>query len=317
MKNTVVLDSMPDIFWEKTRQSGWDKYIKPASKSVIADAEIAIIRTRTKFGGQLFSKMPRLSLIIRAGSGYDNIDLQEAKKRQVRVCTTPEANKTAAYEHTLSLILALLKGHQIGKEAILHNKWKQTCSKNWEISDLQALIVGAGRIGSLIADTLLDWGAVVKIVDPYLSDVFVKQKRYKITNYQDGLKWCNLVTFHCPLSWETRDYFSLNSLDLLSQPIWIVNTARGFIVNELALKTGLERNKIRGVALDVFSREPWTHQDFTPFNNVYLTPHTGAYTDKAEKRLVSEIMKTWDDFCYKKILRNEVNYRFYNDKIER
>ena len=99
--------------------------------------EIVIIRTRTIFNRNLFDKFPKLKLIIRAGSGFDNIDILEAKKRNIEVCNTPEANVTAAAEHTIALILSLIKKLTVANNAIFSGHWKRNLSPNLEISELK------------------------------------------------------------------------------------------------------------------------------------------------------------------------------------
>jgi D-3-phosphoglycerate dehydrogenase len=304
---------MPEIFWDEIKNRRFDDFFFSINEIENNEVEVAIVRTKTLFNSSLMDSFPSLSLIIRAGSGYDNIDLIAARERNIRVCTTPGANTRSAFEHTISLILALLKRHQYGKKSIILRTWKSDIPRNWELSDLRALIVGAGRIGSLVADFLTGSGSQVKVSDPYISDSEVIEKKIELTDYNDGLKWCNLITYHCPLSWETRDYFNIDSLEILNNPVWLVNVARGSIVNEEALISGLENQLILGAALDVFDQEPWYNEALTGLSNVYLTPHTGSYTKSSNEKLVKEVIKTWSEFCDFDTLREEVDYRFYNN----
>ena len=313
MKKTIVLDPMPEDFWDKVIFQKWDRYIFPSHKISNEDVKIAVIRTKTLFTKTLMDSFPQLTLIIRAGSGYDNIDLLAAQKRNIRVCTTPRANTRAAYEHTVSLILALLKRHQSGKSSIIERGWKSNVPLNWELSDLKALIVGYGRIGSLVTDFLRQSDSQVKIVDPYLTGSETALKGIELIDHNNGLKWCNLISYHCPLSWETRDYFCEESFELINEPIWLVNAARGSIVNEKALLKGLQNGLISGAALDVFEHEPWYNEKLVGINNVYLTPHTGSFTERSKDRLISEVLKTWSEYCFNDHLPDEVDYRFFNN----
>jgi len=285
---------MPELFWQKIEDSNWQRYFVENKE----DAEIVIIRTKTKFNKNLFDEFPKLKVIIRAGSGIDNIDLNEAKNRNIIIYNTPNANTQAAFEHTLSFILALIKRHEISKMAVINNTWKTELSHNLEISDLRVLVVGVGRVGTKVAKTLHYLGASVKGVDPYLSKAEWQEKNIEKITYPDGLKWCNLLTFHCPLSAETHDYFSFRTLNLLQNPIWIVNTARGAIVNENTILEGLKNEKLLGVALDVFEKEPWNSQDFAKLQNVILSPHSGSFTQKAKMRLSVETLKIWAKFVF-------------------
>ncbi|HHE38738.1 MAG TPA: hypothetical protein ENL20_09225 [Candidatus Cloacimonetes bacterium] len=308
---TLILEKMPDLFWEKIVKKKWDSYFITNKNFNKDNIEILIIRTQTVVDDKFMENYKNLKLIIRAGSGFDNIDILAAKKRNVVVCTTPEANALSAYEHTISFIFALIKNHQKSKKNILANKWKSGLSFNWEISDLKVLVVGVGRVGTKVAKTLKYLGAEVCGVDPYLSQIQWKDKYIKQVSYIDGLKWCNLLTYHCPLTRETRNYFSVHALKNITDPIWLVNTARGPIIEEKAIENGLNLGKILGFAADVFENEPWIIKNFGKNDNIFLTPHNGSYTIKAKNRLASETLKVWSGFVFERKIFSEINYDFY------
>ncbi len=289
---TLVIDPLADSFWELVESKKLGKYFT-AGNFPDQQIESVIIKTFTKVDEEFLNRFPKLRMIIRAGTGYDNIDLAAAKKRNIIVCNTPQANVLPAVEHTISFIFALLKQHQTGKQNIIDRKWKEEHLFNREISDLKTLIVGVGRIGSRVASLLQQLGAEVYGVDPYLTRSQWQQRGVKDISYREGLAWCNLITYHCPLTSETRNYFSGESLRMLKQPVYIVNTARGGVVDEKAILHGIEQGKILGAGLDVFLQEPNPQLSFAEYNNVYLTPHTGAYTLKARQRLSEEIIRVW------------------------
>lgn len=291
---TLVLEDMPNLFWQKVNENNWLGHFTKDNSI----AEIVIIRTKTQFNKKLFIKYPNLKVIIRAGTGMDNIDMKEAKRRDITVLNTPEANALSAYEHTISFILALIKQHQKWKSNILSNNWKSGISKNWEISDLKILVIGVGRVGTRVAKTMQILGAEVLGVDPYLTNREWKEKKIEKITYQNGLKWCNLLTFHCPLNNETTDYFDLGTLDKLENPIWLINTARGKIINEKLLPKGLQDKMILGFGTDVFKEEPWKVKNYAKFKNVLVTPHVGAFTKKAKKRMTFEVLKVLRHFAF-------------------
>lgn len=308
---TLVLDPMPDLFWEEIRKKGWDSFFTESATSN-NDIEIIIIRTKTDFNKDKFAEFSHLRMIIRAGTGFDNIDIIEAKKKNVIVCNTPEANAFSAYEQTLSFIFALIKQHQICKDRVLKGNWKKDFMPNWEISDLKVLIVGVGRVGTRVADTLKYLGAKVKGVDPYLSISEWKQKNIESLIYKEGIKWCNLLSYHCPLTDETENYFDGKVLDTLKTPIWLVNTSRGKVVNESIVEKGILNGNIFGFASDVFSKEPWKVKKFANKLNVILSPHVGAYTKKAKIRLSLETLDVWSGYVNKHQINNEVDSRVYS-----
>ncbi|MEA2096283.1 MAG: NAD(P)-dependent oxidoreductase [Candidatus Cloacimonadota bacterium] len=306
---TLVMEPMPDLFWEEIRKKGWNSFFTDSVDSN-EKIEIIIIRTKTNFNKDRFVEFPNLKMIIRAGSGFDNIDIIEAKKRNVIVCNTPEANAFSAYEQTLSFIFALIKQHQICKDRVLKGNWKKDFMPNWEISDLRVLIIGVGRVGTRVADTLKYLGAQVKGVDPYLSISEWKQKNIESLIYKEGIEWCDLLTYHCPLTGETENYFNGKVLNTLINPIWLVNTSRGKVVNESVVEKGILNGDIIGFASDVFSKEPWKVKKFAKKLNVILSPHIGAYTKKAKIRLSLETLDVWSDYVNQHQISTEVGSRY-------
>jgi D-3-phosphoglycerate dehydrogenase len=248
-------------------------------------------------------------MIIRAGTGFDNIDVNYAENRNIHVCNTPDANAICAFEHTLSFILSMIKQHRIANENMTLGKWKADLNSNWEMSDLKALIVGVGRVGTRVANALKYFGARVKGVDPYLTDVDWQNKKVTSIIYKEGLKWCNLVSFHCPLNNETKNYFDDSVMDLTSNPIWLINTARGGIISLTSVKKGLENSKILGFATDVYSQEPSGELEISRFKNALLSPHIGSFTKKAKERLSQETLAVWKAFVFQNAILNPVQVR--------
>lgn len=311
---TLIFENFPDLFWKMVLENQWDQYFFDiARQDIRTDAEIALIRTNTLLDNRTIDSMPNLRMIIRAGSGYDNIAISYARGKGICVCTTPEANAIAAFEHTITLIMALLKSIYPSREAVITGTWKKTLNPNWEITDLRALIVGMGRIGTRVARFLISNGAAVKGVDPFLSRSEWQKRNIENTDYEKGLQWCNLISYHCPLTSATVDYFSSSALMVLANPVWLINTARGRIVNWQALKSGLDDGRILGAALDVYPQEPYTAEKFLRRDNVLLSPHSAAMTERAKKRMVEETLRVWADFVFKKQTLCEVNYNFYLD----
>ena len=304
---TLVIEPMPDFFWQKINENGWQDYFVTEKSR---DIEILIIRTKTKVDRTFLIGYPNLKAIIRAGTGFDNIDAIETEKRNIVVCNTPEANALAAAEHTISFIFALIKQHQIAKECVLNKSWKKTMDNCWELSDLKVLVVGVGRVGTRVAKMLQYHGAEVRGVDPYLDYKDWDKKKIESTTYLDGIHWCNMITYHCPLYKETEDYFNLKLVDEVSNSIWLINTSRGGIIDERAILYGLEKQKILGFAADVFSNEPWLGSSFSSLKNVYLSPHIGAFTSKAKNRLSEEVLHVWEELVFHEKILNKIDLKF-------
>jgi len=305
---TLVIDPMPDKFWSLIKERQLEKYFTTDQNS--SNIEIIIIRTKTSLSRKYLEKYSDLKLIIRAGSGFDNIDLSETIKRNIIVCTTPDSNVQAAFEHTISMILSLIKQHLTGKNQILQGRWKDDMKPCWEISDIKALIVGVGRIGTKVGRFLQTMGADVKGVDPFLNAAQWQQRKIVKTDYIPGIRWCNLISYHCPLYDQTRDYFSKKILDEISETVWLINTARGGILNEDAVKAGLSSGKIIGLGMDVFVQEPVLQQNYFFEDNVLITPHIGANTQNAKSRLILDTLEVWSQFVFHNNVINQIDYNF-------
>ena len=304
---TYVMEEMPETFWVELKVRNLQDDFSCEENW---DAEITIIRTRTKFDRALIDKFSNLKMIIRAGSGYDNIDVDYAQSKNIAVCNTPEANAYSAYEHTLALIFGLIKNLQYGKQEIETGNWKKKHPSNWEIPDLKVLVVGLGRVGTRVAKTLEYLGAKVLAVDPELCENEWQEKGISPIHYIEGLKWCNLVTYHCPLYSDTFHYFNQKIVDGLDKPIWLVNAARGKVVDFIAVNSGLDNNKLFGVALDVFEEEPWQSECCINNPRFMITPHTGAFTTAAKDRMSIECVDVWQKFVEEDVLISPVDARF-------
>ncbi|MDP8232258.1 MAG: NAD(P)-dependent oxidoreductase [Candidatus Zophobacter franzmannii] len=296
---------MPKQFWQLIEKRGIEEHFEKDNILFSEDIEIFIIRTDILITESYFKRFPNLKLIIRAGSGVDNVDFEAADRYNVKICNTPNANVQSAYEHTISMVMAMLKNHTNAKQALKEKSWKSSLEASYEIADLRALIVGVGRIGTKVAKFLQDNGADVRGVDPYHTDEKWQELGIEKTSYIQGLKWCNLITYHCPLTKLTTHLFSEPILNSLKEPIWLLNVSRGKVVDEVALEKGINSGMLKGVAIDVFEDEPWEPKDFIDKPNVYLTPHTGAYTGKAKARLVEETLDVWQKYVKNNELTSE------------
>lgn len=299
-KTTLVLDPMPSLFWQLVDEAEYREYFTSDNLLFSEDIEIIILRTKSTITESHYKRFPNLKCVIRAGSGYDNIDVSKAKDYGIQVQNTPQANVNSAYEHTISMISALIKNHKAHNSNVLNNKWREGIESNLEFSDLKALIVGFGRVGSRVGNLLKVLGAQVKFVDPYI-DAESVQKQYSIEaiSYQDGLSWANLVTFHCPLYSQTQHYFNKASLSLISK-VYLINVARGGIVETDALTKGLDDGKIIAAGIDVMESEPWQCEGWENSDKVIITPHAGAMTEKAKDRLSQETFNVWSKFNFEK-----------------
>lgn len=303
-KNTLVLDEMPSLFWEIVKDNNSQDYFTEDNLLFSEDIEIIILRTKSTITESYYKRFPNLKCVIRAGSGYDNIDVEKAKDYNIIVQNTPDANVNSAFEHTIGLLFSLIKNHKEHNHNVLENKWRDKATNNLEITDLKVLVVGFGRVGSLVGNFLNSMGAKVKYVDPYL-DANNINKDIQAISYEEGLSWANVITFHCPLYKETRNYFAASSLDFINKA-YLLNVARGGIIDVDSAIAGLNKGKILGLAMDVMEEEPWQCEGWEDNKKIIMTPHTGAYTEKAKARLAKDTYSTWSAFNFEKIVKHQI-----------
>ena len=301
-KNTLVMDEMPDYFWQLIEEKGLMDYFSTDNLLFSEDIEIIILRTKSLITESHYKRFPSLKCVIRAGSGYDNIDVTNAQNYNILVQNTPEANVNSAFEHTLSLLFALIKNHKLHNKNVLENKWRQGIKSNLEISDLKALIVGFGRVGSKVGTFLKSLGAQVKFVDPYIDLAPWQLQGIESISYEEGLSWTNLVSYHCPLYSQTLHYFDEQSLNYIDQA-FLLNVARGAIVDIDAVLKGIEQGRLLGAGLDVMESEPWKCEGWEDSPKIIMTPHTGARTEKAKDRLSRDCYEVWNDFNFRNIAK--------------
>ncbi len=290
---TYVTEEMPELFWQLVREKGWTDHFVTDAKGVEDKVTHLIVRTYTIVDDALMSRFKNLEHVIRAGTGYDNIHVITAAERGVVVSNTPAANGISAYEQTIGFVYSLIKNHRLHYISMRRGTWRSDIPYNMEMADLEVLVVGLGFIGSRVAKTLKMLGASVKAVDPYCSSKQWEDAGVEQVSYKEGVQWTNMITYHCQLTSETVGYFSEETLESLDHNIWLINVARGGIVDENVLLNGLLNGKIMGAAIDVFEKEPDDGGKFKDFLNVIMTPHTGAFTISARVRLSHETLSVW------------------------
>lgn len=228
-----------------------------------------------------------LRVIARHGVGLDNIDLEYCAERSIVVTNTPEANATAVAEHTLGMIVAVVKNMLLGDKEIRKGHFDaRDRLYGIELEGKTLGVVGLGRIGRLVARKAAR-GLDMKIVgyDPYLHDQDLPEfvRRMEL---EDLLATSDVVTLHLPLTEETRNLLGKEQISAMKDGAYLINCARGVIVDEGALEEALRSGKLSGAALDVFADEP-TGQDHPlwDFKNVIVTPHMAAFTEESVVRM--------------------------------
>lgn len=254
---------------------------------------------------------PQLKMIANYAVGFDNIDVKEAKKRKIIVTNTPsDAVNEAVAEHAIALMFAL--SHRIveADEYIRKNKYKNWDPHNFLGTDIKEKtigIIGAGRIGSNIMRRLRD-GFDVKLLYNCQTRRPELEKQYcaKFATKINLLKQADIVSLHVPLCQSTHHLISTKELKAMKKSAFLINTARGPVVDEQALVYALQTKQIAGAGLDVFEHEPKISSALLKMNNVILTPHTASATIEARRDMAQILVKNVLAFVNGKRIPNKV-----------
>jgi len=270
-------------------------------KNVIKDYEVVIVRSATKLTKDIIDSAEKLKLIVRGGVGLDNIDAEAAKSKNITVLNTPEASTITVAEHTMALLLALTKNIAIADKSVKEGKWEKKKFKGIELYNKTLGLIGVGRIGSTVAKIAKN-GFQMKVLgyDPYVKkDILKKNGIEPVNSIDELLEKSDIVSLHLPLTPETKNLINRERINKMKDGAIIVNCARGGIIDETALAEALKSGKLWGAALDVFENEPPKNSPLLNLENVVLTPHIGAATKEAQKRVGIESAKTIINFFKK------------------
>lgn len=265
-------------------------------RSVIGGYQALIVRSRTQVTKEVLDKASELKVIGRAGVGVDNIDLDVATRRGIVVLNAPGGNTVSAAELTFSLALAMIRNIPQADASVRRGEWDRTKFKGVELDGKTLGLVGAGRIGTEVARRARAFGMRVVVYDPYLSKQRAEQHHMELVTLPDLLEESDLVSLHCPLTEETKGLIGSKELALMKKSAYLVNAARGGVVDEDALAEALAEGRLAGAALDVYAREPIdTESPLLELNNVVLSPHLGAATEEAQRSVGIEIAEAVRD----------------------
>ena len=283
-KGIEILEREPDIEVTNEPDITYERLLE-----IVGDYDCIITRSRTPVTKELLERAKKLKVIGRAGVGVDNIDLDEATRRGILVVNTPGANTIGATELTMMHMLTILRNGHEAHRSVTQHKWERKRFMGTELYGKTLGIIGLGNIGSQVAIRAKAFGMKVLAYDPYIPREKAEKLGVKLVDdLHEMLKEIDILTIHAPLTHETRNMISEREFEIMKEGVYIVNCARGGIVNEEALIKYLEKGKIRGVALDVYSKEPPPPEfvdRISKFQNVSLSPHIGANTYESQENV--------------------------------
>ena len=259
----------------------------------------------SKLNENILKHCSKIKVISRHGVGYDNVNLDFIKKNNIALLITATANAVAVAEHVIYMMLSISKSINRYDQEVRSGYFKKNAStiETLELFNKEIFIVGFGRIGKSLIKRCLGFEMKVNIFDPFVSNEVISQSGgNKIDNFDEGLKKCDYLSLHVPLTEKTKNMINISKLKIMKKNSIIINTSRGGIINELDLNKALNENIIFGAGLDVFEKEPINIDNPLLKNKkVLLSPHSATFTNECKSRMSIETTKNIIDFFENKL----------------
>ncbi len=286
----LVCDRTEDSALEKIRAVGLQVDVNDEISSsqlieTISDYQAIIVRSRTKVTADVIDAAQKLKLIVRGGVGLDTIDVEHAHSKEITVFNTPKASSTAVAELAIGYMFALARQIPQATASLKQSLWEKKRFTGQEINGKNLGIVGIGNIGLEVAWRARALGMNVEAYDPYVQP----REQIELQSLDYIISWADYLTFHLPLTSETRNMIGKEQFSMMKNGVRIINCARGGIINEQDLYDALVDGKVSGAALDVFETEPAIGNRLFQLPGVIGTPHIGAATQEAQIRIGEEI----------------------------
>ena len=273
----------------------------------IGDYDGLAIRSSTKVTREILAAAKNLKVVGRAGIGVDNVDIAAASAQGVVVMNTPFGNSITTAEHAIALIFALARQIPEANAQTQAGKWPKNDFMGVEVTGKTLGLIGAGNIGSIVASRALGLRMKVVAFDPFLSSERAVELGIEKVELDDLLTRADFITLHTPLTDQTRNILSAENLAKTKKGVRIVNCARGGLIDEAALKAGLDSGHIAGAALDVFQTEPAKDSPLFGTPGFICTPHLGASTNEAQVNVALQVAEQMADFLVNGGVTNALN----------
>ena len=277
-------------------------------KKKIIECDGISIRT-AKLPAEVIRGAKNLKIISRHGVGYDNIDLEAAKEKNITISITATANAVAVAEHVMFMLLNISKRKDMYDKTVKSGRFndRNKLPKTIELWNKNILIMGFGRIGKSLIKRCIGFEMNVYVYDPFVSKEEIESLGgKKIEDLKEGVKKMDALTLHMPLNEKTKNIINYDVLKNMKKNCIIINASRGGIINENDLNKSLNENKIFGAGLDVFDTEPPDNNPLLKNDKTFLSPHTAAFTEECMVRMGKETIQNIIDFFDKKLEKSKI-----------
>ena len=299
-----ILENHPDYNFEIIDGTDLEEI-----KKKIIECDGISIRT-AKLPAEVIRGAKNLKIISRHGVGYDNIDSEAAKEKNITISITATANAVAVAEHVMFMLLNISKRKDMYDKTVKSGRFndRNKLPKTIELWNKNILIMGFGRIGKSLIKRCIGFEMNVYIYDPFVSKEEIESfGGKKIEDLKEGVKKMDALTLHIPLNEKTKNIINYDVLKNMKKNCIIINASRGGIINENDLNKSLNENKIFGAGLDVFDTEPPDNDNPLLKNDkTFLSPHTAAFTEECMVRMGKETIQNIIDFFEKKLEKSKI-----------
>jgi D-3-phosphoglycerate dehydrogenase len=292
----VEVDYEPDLGKDKDRLL-----------SVIGKYDGLAIRSATKVTEKLLSAADNLKVVGRAGIGVDNVDIPAASARGVIVMNTPFGNSITTAEHAIAMMFAVARQIPKADASTQAGKWEKSKFMGVELTSKTLGIIGCGNIGSIVAERAIGLKMRVIAFDPFLSEERALALGVEKVDLETLLARAEVISLHTPLTDKTRNVIDAAAISKMRKGVILINCARGGLVDEAALRDGLESGHIGGAGVDVFVEEPATENTLFGVRNLVCTPHLGASTSEAQENVALQVAEQMSDYLTKGAVSNALN----------
>ena len=308
----LISDKMDPNAAKIFEERGCDVDVKPGMtpeelKQVIGEYDGLAIRSATKVTAEILDAATNLKVIGRAGIGVDNVDIPSASSKGVVVMNTPFGNSITTAEHAIAMLMALARQIPEANAGTQAGEWPKSKFMGVEVTGKVLGLIGAGNIGSIVASRALGLKMKVVAYDPFLTPERAIEMGVEKVDLDGLLSRADFITLHTPLTDQTRNILSAENLAKTKQGVRIVNCARGGLIDEVALKQGLDSGHIAGAALDVFAEEPAKDNPLFGTPNFICTPHLGASTSEAQVNVALQVAEQLSDYLLTGGVTNALN----------
>ncbi len=312
MPKVLIADKMDKLAEEIFRRNGLDFDIKAGLSpeeiaGIIGEYDAVACRSSAKINADVLKSAKKLKVIGRAGIGVDTIDVPAATAAGVIVMNTPFGNSITTAEHAIAMMMALARQIPQASASTHAGKWEKSKFMGVELYNKTLGLIGAGNIGSIVANRAIGLGMKVVAYDPFLTQDRAVAMGVEKIELDDLYQRADFITIHVPKTATTTNMIDAAAIAKMKKGVRIINCARGGLIVESALKDALDSGHVAGAALDVFEIEPAESNVLFGHPNVICTPHLGASTTEAQVNVAIQVAEQISDYLLNGAITNAIN----------